>query len=304
MYFKNTLSIIIIFFSFSSFANTLKDSVGIENIAGKKVISHKVEPKESYYSLGRKYQVNPKEIMDYNKNISLQPGTIIKIPTSQNFVQEKNVVVSSSSEIQEKKVKESTHKVQPKETLYAIASKYNMRVDDLKLLNNLKSSSLVIGQVLKVILSDDVSITPEVVKNASGKPVIISNIPKPIKKQDSSIIVKKTDSTDSSTVIDIPKNKYGITEMNERGTAVWINDENLDPAKSYVLHRTAPTGTVIKITNPMTERSVFAKVVGKFTENETTKDVIIVVTKAAADAMGALDKRFFVNLIYGIPNEQ
>lgn len=49
----------------------------------------------------------------------------------------------------------------------------------------------------------------------------------------------------------------------------------------------------------MTNRSTFAKVVGKFTENETTKDVIIVMTKAVADAVGALDKRFFCTLTYG-----
>ena len=66
-----------------------------------------------------------------------------------------------------------------------------------------------------------------------------------------------------------------------------------------ILHRTAPVGTIIQITNPMTNRSTFAKVVGKFTENETTKDVIIVMTKAVADAVGALDKRFFCTLTYG-----
>ena len=69
------------------------------------------------------------------------------------------------------------------------------------------------------------------------------------------------------------------------------------------LHQTAPIGTVIKITNPMTGKSTFAKVVGKFTQNESSKDAIIVVTKATADLIGALDKRFQATLIYGVPNE-
>jgi hypothetical protein len=80
---------------------------------------------------------------------------------------------------------------------------------------------------------------------------------------------------------------------------VWIADPDLDPAKMLVLHRTAPIGGIIKITNPMSNRSTFAKVVGKFTENESTKDVIIVMTKAVADALGALDRRFYCNLTYG-----
>jgi hypothetical protein len=44
-------------------------------------------------------------------------------------------------------------------------------------------------------------------------------------------------------------------------------------------------------------------VVGKFTENESTKDVVIVITKATADMIGALDKRFQVNIVYGVPHE-
>jgi len=69
--------------------------------------------------------------------------------------------------------------------------------------------------------------------------------------------------------------------------------------KRVALHRSAPIGTVMKITNPMSNRTTFAKVVGKFTENESTKDIIIVMTKAVADALGALDKRFYCNLTYG-----
>jgi hypothetical protein len=61
---------------------------------------------------------------------------------------------------------------------------------------------------------------------------------------------------------------------------------------------------VIKITNIMTNRTTFAKVVGRFTDNEQTRDVIIVMTKNVAEALGALDKRFQVSLSYGVPNQQ
>ena len=84
--------------------------------------------------------------------------------------------------------------------------------------------------------------------------------------------------------------------------AICISDESFDGSQMLALHRTAPIGTVIKITNPMTQKSTFAKVVGKFTENESTKNVIIVLTKAVADLVGALDKKFQVNLTYGVPN--
>jgi hypothetical protein len=107
----------------------------------------------------------------------------------------------------------------------------------------------------------------------------------------------------ASDRLKLPPARYGLREVNERGVALWIADENLDGTKMLALHQSAPIGTVVKITNPMTGKSTFAKVVGKFTQNESTKDVIIVITKAAADLIGALDKRFQATLIYGVPNE-
>ena len=117
------------------------------------------------------------------------------------------------------------------------------------------------------------------------------------------MVVSHQDSA-NATVFHANSNKFGIFEKDEHGVGTWIDDENLDPNKKLVLHRTAPIGTVIKITNIMTNRTTFAKVVGRFTDNEQTKDVIIVMTKNVAQALGALDKRFQVNLSYGVPNEQ
>jgi LysM repeat protein len=301
MNYKNLLIFFILFSSFKVFSNSSRDSIGVENLNGKKVILHKVDAKESYYSLGRKYKVTPQTIMDFNNGKILQPAEIIKIPTQINF-SDKPVSFSSTNS----KSKETTHKVVAKETLYSIASKYNMRVDDLKLLNGITTSNLTIGQTLKVLVSDEVSLNQKVETNIAGKPVLVESKPKPEPKTPVQEVskIKYIDSTDSHNNIEIPKNRYGITEINDKGLAVWIDDDNLDASKSYALHRTAPVGTIVKITNPMTDRSVFAKVVGRYTENQTTKDVIIVLTKATADAIGALDKRFLVNITFGIPNEQ
>ena len=314
MNYKNILFFLVMLTSANVFAGSLIDSIGVENLDGKKVILHKIEPKETYYALGRRYNLSPTKIMEFNKSIALHPGETVKIPTGESFiaskavptqtVNPKSVVFTSPAKENPPKKKEKTHKVAPGETLYGIASHYNMRVDDLKLLNGLKNSTLTVGQSLKVISSDEVALNPTVQKNDAGKPVLVE------KKPDNKIgtpnpnKIKYLDSTDSQNTVEIPKNRYGITEMNDKGLAVWIDDNNLDATKSYALHRVAPVGTIIKITNPMTNKSVFAKVVGRFTENETTKDVIVVVTKSCADAIGALDKRFLVNITFGLPNEQ
>ncbi|MBD3749136.1 MAG: LysM peptidoglycan-binding domain-containing protein [Sphingobacteriales bacterium] len=299
---KTLLFIFFIFFTSKAISSPLRDSIGVENLDGKQLIIHKIEPKETYYSLGRKYDVSPQSIMEFNDNIVLHPNDIIKIPTQRDFIKSPKTF---SSEPQNKPtLKVIKHKVKPKETLYSIAKDYGMSVEDLKTLNHLKDNNLAIGKILKV--TEEVKKNPvtknsneafeEKESNTSSASSNVANIPKPK--------IKIVDSTDSQNNLEIPKNRYGLTAMNEKGVAVWIEDGNLDSSKSYVLHRTAPVGTIMKITNPMTGKSVFAKVVGRFAENETTKDVLVVLTKAAADAVGALDKRFLVNITFGVPNEQ
>jgi LysM repeat protein len=292
MYFKTTLITVLSFLAVPCFAFSYRDSIGVENLSGKKVVIYKIDPKDNYYSVGRKYGVSPKIIIDFNKNIALKVGTIIRIPTQTDYQALATIPAVAADA---NAATESQHTVVKKETLYSISALYGMKIEELKKLNNLKSNALSIGQIVKVIKNQPAtSIAP--VATADSKD--IPTVPKP-EPQD-----KTQDTVVTNPAKEIPTNKYGITEMQEKGAAVWIDDKNLDATKSYALHRTAPVGTVIKITNPMSGRSVFAKVVGRYTENETTKDVIIVITRAAAEAIGVIDKRFFVNIGYGIPTNE
>lgn len=285
--------------SFSLFAHALPDSVGVENQNGKKVILHRLDPKDNYYSIGRRYNITPSTIIQFNNNASLRVGNIIKVPTEQPFViatlptnaNQPAAPAGSTTDI-------TQYRVSAGETLYAIARRFNTRVEDLISLNNLKSNSLTPGQILQVKASAPVTPAPVVV----SQPVVTT--PPPVKRDSTTNSANNLVAKDSSsTERRLPANRYGLTEKNEKGVATWMDDEGLDPNKKLVLHRTAPVGTVIKITNPMTNRTTFAKVVGKFTDNEMTKDVIIVMTKSTAESLGALDKRFHVTLSYGTPNE-
>lgn len=299
---KTTLSIILSFLSISSFALSYRDSIGVENLSGKKVIIYKLEPKDNYYSIGRKYGISPKIIMDFNKNMALNIGTIIRIPTQINFEE----IAPVANVLNANNASPIVHTVAKKETLYSISAMYGMKMEDLKKLNKLTANALSIGKVLNVI-NYKAGTATEIKKDTTKEvpqqtqPEIKRDTPKtrPINTER-----EETDTTETNPVKEIPRNKYGITELEEKGAAVWIDDKNLDATKSYALHRTAPVGTIVKITNPMSGRSVFAKVVGRYTENETTKDVIIVVTRATAEAIGVIDKRFYVNIGYGIPSNE
>jgi LysM repeat protein len=330
-------------FSLSVLANTAVDSVGVENLNGKKIILHKLDPKDNYYSIGRRYNVSPKTIIQFNNNATLKIGGTIKVPTERPFVettaqtpapvqQTKPViltpVVQQKTQVQQPVAKPQVqapvtqqpvtqqaspvvqqpvsnapktaapapqqaadtnmdnvqqYKVSAGETLTSIAKRFNTSVDDIKTLNNLTTDDLKPNQVIKV---------------RTGLP-----------PEDRTVAKQDALKTDSSTMaIDsadakFKANRFGLYEKNEKGVATWIDDTSLDPKKELVLHRTAPIGTVIKITNPMNNHTTYAKVVGRFTDSEATKNVLIVMTKNTADALGALDKRINVNISYGSPNE-
>ena len=296
MNFKLFLFVFFLFTITKAHSSSSLDSIGVENNNGKKVILHKIAAKETYYGLGRQYKLSPHVIMDFNNNIILQPSAIIKIPTQQDFF-----IQQLPPKIEDKKTKDiaktSIYKVKPGETLYGIAKNYNVSIEILKSLNGLRSTALSIGQEIKVPINEPIEKekVPPILEVKNEVKEIKINLPKDT--------VSIIDSTENSN-LEIPRNKYGITEMNDKGLALWLDGDNLDESKSYALHKTAPIGTVIRITNPMSNKSVFAKVVGKFTDNDTTKDVIIVISRTSAEAIGAIDKRFLVTITFGIPNEQ
>ena len=275
-------------------ASAAIDSVSVENLNGKKNIVHKVEAKETYYSIARKYSVMPQSVIQFNSNKSLQIGTILRVPTERPFEESAIINVANKQESNTSaNIAVIDYKVGPREYLIAIAKKFNTTVEVLKTLNNLSSNNLAIGQMIKVPSG-----------TASSEQLATPAIPLNVPKLDQITTSTSVDSSKSASErLKLPVARYGLREVNERGLAFRIEDENLDETKMLALHQTAPIGTVIKITNPMTGKSTFAKVVGKFTQNESSKDVLIVVNKATADLIGALDKRFQAILIYGVPNE-
>jgi LysM repeat protein len=353
MKFKILLATSLLFLvSLSGFAKPFIDSVGVKNNDGKKMIQFKVKPKDTYYSIGRRYNVKPEVLMKFNgsKKAILTIGSIINVPTDQPYkkttkevakketAKEKKVRLAKEAEearaekkhkqkevvaeqpveqaperlqqpvaqpVVQQPVQDNTppteYKVSAGETLYGISKRFNSTVDAITKLNNLSSTTLIPGQILLV---------PTGVASAPSAPAAVQPVAPPVVSVENHPVQNDTPAvasgnTDSSSSANhhLNTNRYGLYEKNEKGVATWIDDASLDPNKKFVLHRTAPIGTVIKITNPMTNRTTFAKVVGSFTDSESTKDVIIVMTKSVADSLGALDKRFRVDISYGSPNE-
>src|SRR6201996_8941212 len=88
MKFKFLLFTIALFtVSFTGFAKTLVDSVGVKNNDGKKLILFKVKAKDTYYSIGHRYNIKPEVLMKFNgkKKATLSIGSIIEVPTDMPY---------------------------------------------------------------------------------------------------------------------------------------------------------------------------------------------------------------------------
>ena len=100
---------------------------------------HRVEKKETLYSLSKEYNVSIEDIKRYNKQLyskELQNGELIKIPVKTVEKPKAEKTVSRVAQTKPQKYsKTREHIVLPKETKYGIARKYGMTVKELNEMN-------------------------------------------------------------------------------------------------------------------------------------------------------------------------
>lgn len=129
-----------IIFSVVSFfpTTTSIDSIRTEVVDGKIYIIHRVESKETLFSISKKYGVALLAVVESNPSSSsgVEVGSMIKVPYSAN-----NRTKTANGTI---------HRVGQKETLYSIAKQYGVTVDDIKSWNKNAANGLKIGQELLI----------------------------------------------------------------------------------------------------------------------------------------------------------
>ncbi|WKV10687.1 muramidase family protein [Marivirga harenae] len=124
------------------------DSVGIEVIDGKKYIIHKLEPKETLYSLGKRYHVSVADIQEVNPQE--KNGYKIDQIGRELLIPYREEQFNSSSGITTQKQEAKQHIVNAGETIYSISKQYDVSQEDIMKWNNLESTTLEIGQKLWV----------------------------------------------------------------------------------------------------------------------------------------------------------
>lgn len=195
--------ICLLLFSCPFFASAQDRSLLVEGSSPSLYLNHVVVPKENFYSIGRLYNISPKEIAQANKiqmEKGLNAGQMIKVPLSAtNFEQGEKVAADEA-------LIPVYYSVKDNEGLYRIGINHNkLPVETLKKWNDLKKddiskgTKLLIGYLrvkkdLSAFANNVPAVKPvqAVVKTEDKKPVIVTP-EKPVNKTDIIPPVKNTD---------------------------------------------------------------------------------------------------------------
>jgi LysM repeat protein len=301
----------------------------------KLFIIHKVTPKENFYSIGRMYNIPPKDVAAYNNlqfENGLSIGESIKIPLTEN-----NFSQSTAAGIGEALVP-VYHTLLPKEGLYRVSLKYNkVPIASLKKWNHIQSdavstgSPLIVGYLkvvkgesplagkgVKADMNADAVSKPET-KHETVKPDVNPERLPPVKNPD----IGKQEKKD---VQETDEHKVTVTSVNtksninfsggyfkklyndqaekkapviESGSAgIFKSTSGWQDGKYYCFNNDAAPGAVIKITDNSTGKSVYAKVLDAIPDIKQNSDLKVILSNAAAEELGSAEGKFDCALSY------
>ena len=329
---KNLLFILFLLPSFSQAQTKL---LAVAGTTPNLYLVHTTGPKESFYSVGRIYNISPKIMAPYNQLIlekGLAIGQVIKGPLNEiNFSQDG---IAATDEV----LIPIYYKVKLKETLYSISTINNkVPVATIKKWNKLNSdavsngSNMIIGYLkvkkdLSPLANSAVKVEPvssSATIIAENKPPVIIEKPitrkeEPLKKEEpKNKAIEKTEPIVKNNSTVKPQIEPGTTKGNggifknsfdkqattnlkdEKGQAgTFKSTSGWEDGKYYCLHNSAQPGTIIRITNSVNQRIVYAKVLDVIPDIKQNEGMIIRLSNAAADELGVITDMFECTLSY------
>ena len=111
---------------------------------GKQYYEYTINAGEGLFAIARKFNINQNDLHQANPNLTtnIKAGDKILIPIKNNTPQSSDITMSDTTQ------HIHIHTIQPKETLYSIAKKYNINIDTLITHNPSAKTSIKAGETL------------------------------------------------------------------------------------------------------------------------------------------------------------
>ena len=315
----------------ASFSFAQQNNIEIKGSGSSHYIEHIVAAKENFYSIGRMYNVPAKDIAAYNKvpfEAGLSIGQSIKVPLNENnfsqtaSVKHGEILVPVYHSVEPKeglyRVSVNYNKV-PLDDL----KKWNhLQSDEISVGQALIVGYLTVDKNESSLASSGITtnnnasvVTNTAPKTENIKPAITPDRLPPVKNPD----VQKEETVNNGTSQPIQpvehvttvktksninfsggyfKNLYNSqadqkSPVNEMGSAgVFKSTSGWQDGKYYCFNNDAAPGTIIKITDNSTGKSVFAKVLDIIPEIKQNEGLSVIVSNSAAEELGTGENKF------------
>jgi LysM repeat protein len=343
--------LMLVFFTFitSNILWAQRNKLEVRGTGSAIYLEHVVTPKENFYSVGRMFNINPKELAEYNHlhfASGLNIGQVLKIPLSKNnFTQEQTAAANEA-------LIPIYHTVTAGETLYRLGVNYDkVSLASLKNWNHLTTDALSVGMpmiigFLKVdkeqspLANEEPMVSVPVSQPAvtqrptpaqqpaatqqselKGKDEEKTAVVNPVSKEATAVSATPTSQAEpapqnnenktSATITPTStstagsgastgyfKNLYerqttGKSIIDKNGTAgVFKSTSGWQDAKYYCFSNDAAAGTILKVTNAATGKSVYAKVLDAIPDISQNDGLVTVISNAAAEQLGAGTDKF------------
>lgn len=314
------------------------DELIVQGQTGGLYLEHPVAAKETWYSVGRMYNVDPKLLAQYNHltfSHQLVIGEELKIPlTAVNFSQDGRKPAGET-------LVPVFHIVKEKEWLYRISVNHNkVPIPVLEKWNHVTGDQvhaglhLIVGYLkVKTALSAFAkaaaggaganSAPPAVdgaVKSPAAGSVAKAVMPPPERAGEGAGKEKVDSSGDRSAFV--PAKPAPVSAVSAPATAphfdggefradfgdggksvvgqagIFKSTSGWQDGKYYALINNVPVGTIVKITDQATGKSVYAKVLGQLPDMKESVGLTVRLSNAAAAELGEGEGRFGVMVSY------
>ena len=273
---------------------------------------HTVKKGETLYQIAKLYKVSIDAIENVNPSIVqhiIKPEQILRIPIS---IQKKEAIQPKSNPISIKSVQKTIqHTVKKGETLYSISKLYGMKPEDIRTWNSIDGNAISIDEKLTIKLNAEANklneeklIKEKPITETPAIPIVHKDtmLDEVLKNAQTSEIEEKP-ALDNESQTELAK-KYKSNLINKnaisvRGTGAPMTT-TLGAMESvyFVVHKTLPIGTVIKIINLVNNKSMYAKVIGKLEDSPENEHVIVRYTLGIKKALQLKDGKCYVQIIY------
>ncbi|MEM1220941.1 MAG: LysM peptidoglycan-binding domain-containing protein [Bacteroidota bacterium] len=256
---------------------TPKDTIFLSlDYFGEKIFHHTLEPKQTLFSLARFYGLSLGDLYAYNPGLKelgggVSVGEKIRIPIPNRAILRSLTPYENPAEHIP-----VIYRVKKGDTVYRITKRYfKISSDTLLTRNGLNSIHLSPGQELHVGFMH------------------IGGIPDSLRQGRSGPFWAQSSENKLAYRADGQQKK----EQFSQGIAHWNTSEEVKDSELVVLHRSAPLLSYVAVTNPMFNRTVYAKVIGRV-PRQHGPNVVTVITPTIAKMLGAIDPNFYVQVRY------